>query len=128
MKGGGIVSRYYDQLPPILSDGESLLRGGPFPTLKVAMSRARPDLFYAHLLRKCLERGIFTTEGRRYPTPREVAAWCDYGPEAFKAWLRPVTSKCRRKMPRRSISLVIHEYKLRDKSKYNWDLMLRYCD
>lgn len=126
---GKIQSRYYPNgRPTILGEGEHLTKGGPYPSFRIAMSRSRSDLFYPYLLKQALKRGIFTLEGRRYPEQLEVAGWCDYGIEALQAWTRPITSVSRRKMPRRAIRLIIHEFKLRDKSKYDWDLVLRYCD
>ena len=130
LASGKIVSKHYAYGRPVPGEGEcvKVLRGGPYKDFDVALARSRADLFYPHLLRKCLERGIFTAaEGRRNPTQAEVAEWCDYSPHVVECWLRPVTSKSRRKMSRRAIRLVIHEFKLHDSSNYNWDGLLRYC-
>lgn len=97
--------------------------------MRLAMQRARPDLLYPHLLRQCIRQGITLKGGKHHaPTLAEVADWIGRHRATVEAWLRPLASKTYRQMNRGSARLVIHEFRLRDHSRYDWLRLLRRCD
>jgi len=103
--------------------------GGPYPDLKTAIRRARPELLYQHLLRTLLDNGILrASSGHQRVTVSMLAEWTGYSVDTIQSWLRPITSKGHRPMPRYAMRLVVHEFRLRDQSKYPWASMLdRLC-
>lgn len=96
--------------------------------MDVAITRERSDRWYPHLFRTALERGYADRWGKRHkPTLKEVADWTGHSTHTLRAWLKPITARSHRNMPRHAIRLILHEFNLRDHSSYDWKNSLRKC-
>ena len=96
--------------------------------MELAITRERSDKWYPHLCRIAIERGYLDSRGKHHkPTLKEIAEWTGLSLHSLKAWLKPITSKSHRPMPRSAIRLILHEFALHDHSVYRWRIQLDRC-
>ena len=125
---GVVIShKFFDAGDPRVPPTYAVI-GGPYADQETAIARARPDTMYPHLLRQALKAGILrAASGHTTVSLALLSEWTGFGIDTMKAWMRPKTSTAHRTMPRSAIRLILHEFKLRDQSKYAWDKLLELC-
>jgi hypothetical protein len=129
---GRVLSKIIGEERPTIENGglkdRQRVSSGPYPDLKTAITRERSDLFYAHLLRRAMHQGVFLpSSGHFQPTLEQIAEWTGINLWSLQAWLKPLTSRSHRPMPRWAIRLIVHEIWLLDQSTYEWEAMLKKC-
>lgn len=65
--------------------------------------------------------------GHRQPTLEDISEWTGIAIWSLQAWLKPITTRSHRPMPRWALRLIVHELRLRDQSTYDWAALLKKC-
>jgi hypothetical protein len=122
---GSVTARFFLDAGDPDPGPDARLIGGPYKSLELAIARARPELLYSHLLKTAIKSGLLkASSGHAKVTLPMLSEWTGYSIDTLQSWLRPRTSPGHRPMPRYAIRLILHEFKLRDQSRYPWDKIL----